>query len=57
MFMKQAFTLLKSELWYPYSEPRVASGNQVSTEGSDHSAINFADCAYPSGLDGLIFGS
>jgi hypothetical protein len=55
--MKQVSCLSNTELWYPYSEPRVTRDDQEIAEGTDCFANYFADRQNPSRLDGLVLGS
>jgi hypothetical protein len=56
--MKQiVFYSSETELWYPYSGPRVANEYQGAAEDSDYFANNFADSTNLSRLDRLVLGS
>lgn len=45
------------ELWYPYSEPRVALVYQDSADDKEYFADNFANSPNYPRLDGLELGS
>lgn len=54
--MKQIYCS-RTELWYPYSEPRVAHENQGAAEGADNRTNRTSDCSNPPRLGGLVLGS